>query len=303
MTDLLRILIFAMVVPVCLAQVRENGARLEDEPRLCRLACQLDRGLAHLFRAEDRRETEPNRSVLRLSPVYATNNGGRTDRFKLESRGEIDLPLFSDWLDIRFGSTEEEEEELEDDYKTTGEARTHFWDDLSLDLRWDSGPEARLRGRLGLSRDGERTWLSADQGVSYHTDRGFGTEFRMRGLYRINEKDRLHAESKTAWEEWGRGLELQQVAGWYRDLPGFRRIGIRAIAEEFTHPSGTLDGIFLRPYARLPISDRVFLRLEPGLAWQRDEDDYETKPTVFLRLETFWGMVDDENLGKFYRRP
>jgi len=253
-----------------------------------------------------------NRSILRLSPYYRTNDGGRSQRLKMSGRGELDLPLLSEFFDIRFSNEEEEgpNRDLPEDLGNNpgsnlgmpGSGR-RLWNDLGLNLRWDNGPEAGLRGRQGVTWDDGVSEISLDQSIWFRTDEGFGTKSRARGLYRLSKSDRLHAQTEVIWEEVGRGLELGQIAGWYRDLPDFRRVGFRALAFEHTHPSGTLDDAYLRFYYRRAVfNDRVFLHIEPGLSWLARED-YETLPTIFVRLETFWGKIDDENLGKFYRRP
>lgn|GEM_PF-1630177 len=288
-------------------------------PHLCRAAMGLDHGL-HRYLCwllpDEKWHTTPvedNRSILRLSPYYRTNDGGRSQRLKMSGRGELDLPLLSNFFDIRFTNEEDEEganrDQLEDlgnspgsDVGLPGSGR-RLWNDLGLNLSWDNGPEAGLRARQGVTWDNGVTETSLDQSVWYRTDEGFGTKSRARWLYRLNESDRLHAQSDVIWEEVGRGVELDQLAGWYRDLPDFRRIGVRGLAFEYTHTSGTLDAAYLRAYYRRAVfKDRVFLHIEPGLSWLA-RADHETLPTVFVRLETFWGKVDDENLGKFYRRP
>lgn len=287
-------------------------------PHLCRAASGLDHGLHRCLcwllpnRDRDGGSFQENRSILRLSPYYRTNDGGRSQRFKMSGRGELDLPLLSDFFDIRFSNEEEEgpnRSQPEDLGNNPGSnlglpgSGRRLWNDLGLNLRWDNGPEAGLRARQGVTWDNGVTETSLDQSVWYRTDEGFGTKSRARWLYRLNESDRLHAQGDVIWEEVGRGLELDQIAGWYRDLPDFRRIGVRGLAYEYTHTSGTLDAAYLRAYYRRAVfKDRVFLHIEPGLSWLARED-YETLPTIFVRLETFWGKIDDENLGKFYRRP
>jgi len=300
-----------------------------NHPYLCRLVYDVDSSLHRYvcwFYPETESEQPPlaeNRSILRLSPYYRTNDGGRSNRFKMSGRGELDLPLLSDFFDIRFSSEEDEEpnEELEDldaqpgtemvlpDVVLPGidtvlpETDRRFWNDLGLNLRWDNGPEAGLRSRHGVTWDHGTYEITLDQSFWYRTDEGFGTKSRARWLHRINPDDRLHAQSDVNWEEVGRGLELDQLAGWYRNLPDFRRIGVRALAYEYTHPEAMLDAAYLRVYYRRAVfKDRVFLHVEPGLSWL-EQEDFETLPTLFVRLETFWGKIDKENLGKFYRHP
>jgi len=252
-------------------------------------------------------EGSDNQSIVRISPYFRTSNSGDTLHYNPQVRGHLDLPGFKEKLEMHFGGLDEDLNSDLTDYPKKhlfkNVVQSRFWTKADIGFRYDHGIATRLRGKVGVTVKSERTNNTLEQQAYWRSDKGFGGITRFKTLYRLTENTRLHMQVANRWEENMPGVELLEVFGWYRDLPDYERFGARFIIREYVSGITDKDSVEFRSYYRMQLwNDSTFALVEPGVSFREDRD-YEAAAVLVLRLDLFFGAVNDENIGNFYSRP
>ncbi len=160
---------------------------------------------------------------------------------------------------------------------------------LSGGLRFQPEPAPRLRLRA-RQRIPLGPWrASLEQSVLWDLSDGFGERTQVDFERAAGSSARLRLSSSLVWSELSRGLEWGQLAACHVHLGGPRHLAFRAGALGYTHPVTVVDQYLLRlPYRQRVFRDWLFLEIEPGVDFFRD-DRYRATLLTSVRLDILFG--------------
>jgi hypothetical protein len=290
--------------------------------RVLRLAESINNVISATVRQEEDHESEMTRrfygnlltsyqvegSYIRVTPRLIMTEGGDNE-YKLDFSTRLRLPHISERLRLYADSYDTDYDTMEEIFSpryrqeldaergegaTTGLA--YFFSDrmtrqlsLSTGLRFrpQPSPKLRLRGRLRKSFDICRADIS--QSAFWSEQDGFGekTEFT---LERPSGKMHLfRLQSSLVWSELSQGVDWGQSAAYYAHISPRSSAALKLGARGYSHPSWITAQYLVRVGWRKRVHrDWMFLEIEPGLDFFRD-DDFHMTPIISIKLEVIIG--------------
>lgn len=280
------------------------SAPFRDRPR------KDENGAAQKMIIDPGRLDDANRSRIKVSPsITARESEGVT--FDVSFNAKLRLPRFSDRVELVVDSMTKEEsvlDDLERDRTTTrpendnsdGAAAIRYYLKETLNfkasvtagLKFRPEPVPGIGLRMRLYRDFEDFTTRLTQSMFYETEDGFGekTQFDLDQQERQNYLRRL--TTTILWSEVSEGVAAGQSFSYFKYLTRRRVAGFRVGVTGHLEPEAQVDNYNARVTYRQRIHrDWLYLEIEPGVDWPR-EQDFEATPYFTVKFDIIFGELD-----------
>ena len=231
--------------------------------------------------------------ILRLSPYFRSDDENNDHVLKARARGRLDLEDI-EFLGIPVGKPKRRDSDNDSD------PHLHPWIDPNFGAGWDHGPSVRLGLRAGLTYDERHQRSSVHIGTLWHSDKGFALSPRLEYRRALSEDLRFETEIQARW--WAdddEDNEIMQRLQLHQNFDGNEQMGIRFMPFEGWR-SGNLEKVLVRAFYRMElVPQKHYLHIEPGFAFREDRD-FGGKPTLYVRLDTFFGATTADNVARMY---